>query len=277
MSAKEANSAGPGALILRNRDTFASIGNVQREALSILGDKTLDDISKDYATACAVQQFRAALSDDKVMAPIMALQGNPVGFLTDKDKTGGYDVVTVRDCVVTAMLQGFRLTGNEFNIISGRFYAAVNGCDRKFNELCEEPPIHDPGEVDFQLDRKRAMVDYRLTYRLKGDQHAIVHSQRVAVKLSFSREGALLSTDDAVIGKARRKVLWNLLRSVRGFDLGAEEGEIEKNVTPGGGAAEAARSAIRDKAAAGRGAFATGPVVDAQPGDEAVSTNGASK
>ena len=144
--ASETASAPPGgALVLRNLSTFSQLGTVQRETLQILGDKTLDDMAKSYATACAVQQFRTALSDEKVMAPVMALQGNAVGFLTDKDKAGGYDVATVRDSVVTAMLLGFRLTGNEFNIISGRFYAAVNGCDRKFNELCAEPPVHEPG------------------------------------------------------------------------------------------------------------------------------------
>lgn len=260
-----------GGLVLRNLQTFSQLGSVQREALAILGDKTLDDMAKSYATACAVQQFRSTLSDEKIMAPVMALQGNAVGFLTDKDKTGGYDVATVRDSVVTAMLLGFRLTGNEFNIISGRFYAAVNGCDRKFNEMCAEPPAHEPGEVDFQLDRKRGVVDYKITYRLKGDSAPNIHVQRVAVKLSFSRDGMLLSTDDAVIGKARRKVLWNLLRSVRGFDLGLEDGEIEKNVTP---SADAPAARVTARANAARSAFAAGPTVDAQPGDDATAPDG---
>lgn len=253
--------ATPGALILRNRETFAALGSVQREALSILGDKTLDDISKGYATACAVQQFRNALSDDKIIAPIMALQGNPVGFLTDKDKSGGYDVATVRDSVVTALLLGFRLIGNEFNIISGRFYAAVNGCDRQLNELCAEPPLHEPGIVDFDLEKKRAIIEYALTYRLKGDTVATTVSQRVAVRLQFSRDGMLVTTDDAVIGKARRKVTWSILRSVRGFDgTGVEEGQVEKNVTPDNTAP--ARSSVR--AAAAKSAFAVGAVVDAE-------------
>lgn len=272
MSTSVINPQG-GGLVLRNRDTFAALGNVQRETLAILGDKTLDDISKGYATACAVQQFRTALSDDKVMAPIMALQGNPVGFLTDKDKSGGYDVATVRDCVITALMIGLRITGNEFNIIAGRCYATVNGCDRKLAELCVEPPLHEPGVVEFKPEEKRAFVDYTLTYRLRSDGKPTVFPQRIAVKLSFSREGALLTTDDAVIGKARRKIVWNVLRSVRGFDLGTDEGQVEKNITPSG--PEPVGSRTSAKAAAARGAFATGPVVDAD--ESAASAEGGAR
>lgn len=270
MSASNATAPASGALVLRNLSTFSQLGSVQREALAILGDKAVDDIAKGYAAACALAQLKAALGDDKVMAPIMALQGNSVGFVTDRDKSGGYDLATVRDCVVTAFMLGLRLHGNEFNIISGRCYITVNGCDRVFGELCAEAPRHEPGIVEFRVEEKRALVDYKLTYRLKGEAEPVVHTQRVAVKLSFSpRDGSLLTTDDAVIGKARRKVLWSLLRAIRGIDFGADEGQVEKNVTPGG---PVGGDRVAAKAAAGRAAFEAGPVVDAQPGE--TSTEG---
>lgn len=95
--------------------------------------------------AAAMQNLREMLTDE-MMAPIMALQGSKLGFLTDRDKvrdkrTGqwiagnGYDVATVRDVTIWAWGNGARMTGNEVNIISGSGYLTKNFFDRGNNEL----------------------------------------------------------------------------------------------------------------------------------------------
>lgn len=76
--------------------------------------------------ASAMGELRALLTDD-VMQPIMALQGSALGFRTDKDRDGKYPVEVVRDVTIEAVLKGFKMVGNQVNIIANRFYATKEG------------------------------------------------------------------------------------------------------------------------------------------------------
>lgn len=219
-------------LVLKNRASFEVIGSVAKEAIAILEDQAADQFGKAYVAACAMQQIKAALTDE-VMKPIMSLQGSPLGFKTDKDTQGGYDVEVVRNALVTAVLSGLRPTGNEFNIIGGNCYAALNGCERLFNSICEVPAKHEPGLVKIDEQNKRATVSYKITYKIKG-QAEKTRELEIATKLAYSRSsGALLTTDDQVLGKARRKMLHMLLRELKGMEIDmAPEPEPMRNVTP---------------------------------------------
>lgn len=86
-----------------------------------------------FTVGAVVQQLRALLTP-KVMQTIMALQNSPLGFMTDRPGTG-YDVDTVRDCVIEAAIQHVGVCGNEFNILAGRFYLTKNGCKRKLMDI----------------------------------------------------------------------------------------------------------------------------------------------
>ena len=217
------------ALTLKNNDTFLKLGQVASEAIAIMGDSARNEFEKGYVAACAMSQIKASLTDE-IMRPIMALQGSTLGFKTDRDRDGGYDLDTVRNCAVTAALSGLRFHGNEWNIISGNCYITVNGAERLFGQLCEKPPRHEPGTVVFDEQNRRAVVKYKLTYKLKG-QPEQTREQEIAVKLAYSKSNFLLTTDDAVLGKARRKILWGLLRELRGIELGEGEATAERNVT----------------------------------------------
>ena len=94
--------------------------------------------------AAAMDALRRMLTDD-LMAPVMALQGSKIGFLTDRDKvrdkrTGqwiagsGYDLQTVRDVTLWAFGNGARMTGNEVNIIAGGGYLTRNFFQRRNDE-----------------------------------------------------------------------------------------------------------------------------------------------
>ena len=103
----------------------------------------------------------------QVMAPIMALQCSTLGFLTDKDISGGYTVDVVKGVATEAFLRGFRMVGNEVNIIAGRFYAARNGCKRL---VLEWPGLT---EFDMQLSYPqqrdgKTVVDMIAAWKLDG-------------------------------------------------------------------------------------------------------------
>lgn len=120
---------------------------------------TLDKTAEDFAALVAMNTgspsaivLRAAAMDalrrmltDELMAPIMALQGSKIGFLTDRDKirdkrTGqwiagsGYDLNTVRDVTLWAFGNGARMTGNEVNILAGGGYLTRNFFQRRNDE-----------------------------------------------------------------------------------------------------------------------------------------------
>ena len=120
---------------------------------------TLDKTAEDFAALVAMNTgspsaivLRAEAMDalrrmltDELMAPVMALQGSKIGFLTDRDKirderTGqwlpgkGYDMRTVRDVTIWAFGNGARMTGNEVNILAGGGYLTRNFFQRRNDE-----------------------------------------------------------------------------------------------------------------------------------------------
>ncbi|MFK5282891.1 hypothetical protein ACI3PL_25325, partial [Lacticaseibacillus paracasei] len=80
----------------------------------------------------------------------MALQGNRLGFKTDKDKSGGYPESVVKNCLIEAVLLGIQPTGNQFNIIAGNMYPTKEGCGYllnnfkglSYNLVCSLPRIN---------------------------------------------------------------------------------------------------------------------------------------
>lgn len=153
------------------------------------------------------------LITDEMMRPIMDLQGSSLGFRTDKDKEGGYDLPTVKECVVEALLRGARAHGNEFNIISSRCYLTKEYFQRIMSAF--------PGLTDFVFDfgvpqlsegGKGALVTARATWKYHGRpgmlvcdlerdaQGRILADGRIPVRAN-SGQGA-----DAILGKAERKL-----------------------------------------------------------------------
>jgi hypothetical protein len=112
----------------------------------------------------------------------------------------------------------------------------VNGCERLFNSICAEAPNHEPGIVIYDEEKKRASVAYKITYRLKNTTVKVTREITINIKLQYSKNGYLLTTDDAVLGKARRKILYSILRELKGIEIGEAEIEREntapRNVTP---------------------------------------------
>lgn len=177
--------------------------------------------------AQGISALRAALSDQFVQSVLMPLQGSKLGFLTDKDKDGGYGLHVVRDCCIEAMLRGFNVVGNEFNIIAGGFYGAKAGWERKVGEYPGLTDlVHQPGVPQLVGD-KGALVPYVLTWRLNGTPMALRCLQekdgadlRIPIKVNAGMGS------DAILGKAARKILFRAYQRINGSTLGASEGEV---------------------------------------------------
>ena len=96
---------------------------------SVLNQVNLIGFEKAYATAKSIETLKTLLTPE-YMHPIMQLQGNRLGFKTDKDKGSGYPVDVVKNCLIEAVLMGLQPYGNEFNIIAGNTYPTKEGLGR---------------------------------------------------------------------------------------------------------------------------------------------------
>lgn len=148
-----------------------------------------------FALAKGVEQMRSTLSDE-AMRPIMSLQGSHIGFRTDRDEKGGYNVQTVRECFIAATLNGLTPVGNMFNIIAGKFYPTKEGFTYLLNNM--------PG-LAYQIDNSVPVmknggaivtVDIKWSLNNNGTQRQV---KEIPVRVNAGM-GA-----DAILGKADRK------------------------------------------------------------------------
>jgi hypothetical protein len=192
-------------------------------------DRDVGHFARALATADGIRALRRAMTA-QIMEAIMDLQGTSLGFKTDRDDKGGYEVAIVRDCLIEATLRGAAPINNEWNIISSRPYLCLNYFKRILKEY---PGLSDlelfPG-VPYLVGTSGALVDYRATWRLDGKPMRL---DRIKVKLADGQEidqripvrvnsgqGA-----DAILGKAERKMRAAILAKITGTDF--SEGEVE--------------------------------------------------
>ena len=92
-----------------------------------------DEITRTMWQAGLISMLDQHL-DGPLLEMIMTLQNSRNGFKTDKPGDG-YAKRVVKEVAITALTNGFRLTGNEVNIISGQLYATKEGFDRLIGEV----------------------------------------------------------------------------------------------------------------------------------------------
>lgn len=144
---------------------------------------------------------------------IMAMKGNPLGFIVDKPED--YDWAVTKRVVAEGILRGARITGNEINGISKRMYLA----QAYFVRMCREWPgiviVSERFGVPRQLNGQ-AVVDYKIEYTLTREAD---DGQSITVSDNYSREGNEAipirvnagQGPDAILGKAKRKAYAGLL------------------------------------------------------------------
>ncbi len=193
------------------------MGNVETALAKldeIVGDSdfALDtmDIKKKFTMAFAMsmrmQQIKALITDDIMIALVMPLKDNGLGFKTDessrrKDSPNfNYSVEQLRCCVIEAVLRGANIIGNEFNVLAGRMYLTKEFYDRK--TVCV-PGVTDR-DIEIGLPRvggdgRSAEVKGKVTWLNNGKPEFIERTFSVRVNAGM---GA-----DAVQGKCKRKIL----------------------------------------------------------------------
>ena len=185
--------------------------------LSSIGAEKLSGFEKAYRDAEGISALQLALSD-QYMKPIMSLQGTKLGFVTDKDKSGGYPIETVRKCLIEAVFFGLQPTQNMFNIIAGNMYPTKEGLGYLLNKM---PSLNYSIVCEitaFSKEKKSASANATIWWKLSGQNE---NTKIVPIPLKIDDYTSV----DAVIGKSTRKARAWLLSRITGIEV--TDGEVE--------------------------------------------------
>ncbi len=183
------------------------------------------------AIASAMDQLRELITAD-VMKPIMKLQGSPLGFRTDKDKSGGYPEPVVKEAFIEATLKGFKMVANQSNIIGGRWYPTKEGFESFFRNLPQFTDLKlSPGIPKTTSDGCIVIYSASWTYKgIKGE----IRDLPIPIRVN---EG---QGPDAILGKAKRKMLAAIYSRVTGTEI--TDGDVDDATVAGAKPAEKVES-----------------------------------
>lgn len=184
------------------------------QVAEVLGNKAMQGFQKSYLVAEAIVNLKGLLTKE-YMSPIMALQGNRLGFLSDKDKEGGYGTDVVRNCLIEAVLIGVEPVGNQFNIIAGNAYITKEGFGHllkntkglSYSIVPELPRVKDTSSA--------IVMNVEWTY------NGVTKSKSLELAIKVNKFMGV----DAIIGKATRKARAWLFNTINNTEIA--DGEIQ--------------------------------------------------
>lgn len=219
---------------LARREAFAEVARTM-DALAVAAQDAFaikGNFERTFALGAAMADLRDAL-DEKVMTSIMKLQNTKLGFRTDNER--GYPVHVVKDAVIEATVWGLQCVGNQFNIISGGFYATKEGYTYLLRNM--------PGLEDMRFVYHPAVISESSTsgMRKDGTQYQKIEREgKTLVDVSWVYMGQAESerlefcirvnagmSQDAIMGKAERKAKKWLFERLTDRQL--PDGEAEDN------------------------------------------------
>lgn len=186
-------------------------GNV----LAVLGNDKLLGFEKAYMVSDAIRNLKSILSPE-YMKPIMDLQGNRLGFKTDKDDKDGYSEDVVKNCLIEAVLTGVQPYGNQFNIIAGNTYITKEGFGYLLKGITglQYDIVFDLPRIN--PEKTSAAVLAKISWSYAGESKE--KEMQIPIKVN-SFMGA-----DAVLGKATRKARAWLFNTITGSEV--SDGDI---------------------------------------------------
>lgn len=183
---------------------------------SVLAADGFSGFQKAYLIATAAGELKKLLTAD-YMKPIMDLQGNKLGFKTDKDngqngsKGPGYPEEIVKNCLIEAVLTGVQPFGNQFNIIAGNCYITKEGFGYLLANYAGLSYEIIPALPRINADKSSAAIVMKIKWTLNGVEKE--RELEIPVKMN-----SFMGTD-AVIGKATRKARAWLYGTITGSEI----------------------------------------------------------
>lgn len=213
-------------------DTLKSLDQVFSKACQLYSESQNGNLTSALQVALSISEMRRALNTPEVKACILELQDCPLGFRTDrdpsrKDKETGrpmtpYDWPVVRDAALEAGLRGLQWAGNQFNIISGRFYVTKEG----FHFLLRKHPKLTNLKLSFAAPRTLnggVIVNCSGTWDLAGVP------DKLEAEIPVKTDG--YSGTDQILGKAERKFCKRIYERVSGQNVPDGDHDGEDSIT----------------------------------------------
>lgn len=185
-------------------------------ACDIVKLSQLAALEQAITLARGIAALKRVFTQQLVEEIFMPLQGTTLGFLTDKDKDGGYQSIVVRNCWIQGSIWGLQPVNNEMNIIAEKPYAAKNGLERKVREVVRSLVVR-PG-VPVQSGDKTALLPMRATWMIGEKRYDLVKDISQINGAPFDERYAIRVNagmgPDAVIGKGYRKLYRDILNVI---------------------------------------------------------------
>ncbi len=180
---------------------------------SVIGNDKIIGFQKAYVLSSAIKELKDTLTPE-YMKPIMELQGNKLGFKTDKDKESGYKEAEVKNCLIEAVLYGLQPCGNQFNIIAGQMYATKEGMGYLLSKI--QGLNYDIIAELPRVGTGSAAVIMSVSWTINGRGN----SKKLDIPIKVN---SFMGTD-AILGKATRKARKWLYDTITGCEI--PEGDV---------------------------------------------------
>ena len=187
---------------------------VMKEAQSL---DIVNNVAGAFDAAIVITKLRAVMTDDIMKQVFMPLQGQKIGFRTDKN----YPVDVVRNCIIDGAANGLLPTGNQFNIIAGNMYPTKEGYTALLAKLKASPmKLVYSFEFDAEATAKSSDPNYvaipcKISYKTASEEMKGAFRYIAMVK-----SNGATSTTDQLRGKAERKAKKAFYEFLTGIDLG---------------------------------------------------------
>lgn len=265
------------ALVALN-DAKENFALVMKEAQSL---DIVNNVAGAFDAAIVITKLRAIMTDDIMKQVFMPLQGQKIGFRTDKT----YPVDTVRNCIIDGAANGLLPTGNQLNIIAGNMYPTKEGYTALLAKLKASPmKLVYSFEFDAEATAKSADPSYVAIPCKIGYKTASEELRGTFRYVAMVKSNGVTSTTDQLRGKAERKAKKAFYEFLTGIDLGDADVEdaqstvisttINKPESPAQSALELARkiNGKKEEAAAEPAAAPEGAATE-QPADNGMQPN----
>ena len=207
---------------MKNTELSQIAQQLNNNVLSVIGQENLKGFEKAYQIATATSKLKELLTP-AYMRPIMELQGNVLGFKTDKDTSGGYPETTVKNCLIEAVLMGLQPYGNQFNIIAGNTYPTKQGLGYLLSNFKGLSYEIIPELPRVNKEHTSAAIVMNVCWSLDNSDRK---ERRIEIPIKVNK---FIGTD-AIIGKATRKARAWLYSTITGSEIG--EGDVNDLDTP---------------------------------------------
>lgn len=188
----------------------------------------LPALRRSFAMSITVKQVQEIFTKEVCQTLLLPLMGTALGFRTDRDSdpAGPYPIEVVRDCAVEALVKGYSLYGNEWNIIGRNMYVTKTGAENRVKDW--------PGMANLRIAVSNpdivgdvAMCAARASWMLNGTEDSLVckrlldgdgvveFDERLAVRVNANSK----VTQDAIKGKATGKLFKLILQRISGIHV----------------------------------------------------------